>query len=302
LPTDPALFWTRSNAFLGGSASYSITGIPIAGTYTAYAFIDMNANAPDNSTAMPDSGDYYLQAGQQISISGNQTLNLGPSGWITTSNPDAWIIGSWGPLTYAPYSNLCEITANGKVYIYDNYDGTGLLLCGSWSPSAEGPVLTILGEQHVATEVSDNEFSIAGHESTYRKNYAPVASIFSKTGTELSPGVMTEGTVAPHDMQLYTFTASSTGNYMLSWEAYGIGVAAYKSDQATSLFIHEGAHSLLETIALGAGEKIFVIVDGATGWGTFRVMVQPRLADRAIEPRHRSHTHIFKAKGGAGHE
>jgi hypothetical protein len=58
-----------------------------------YAFIDMNANAPDNATAMPDSSDFYLQAGQQVTIAGNQTLNLGPSGWITPSSLE--FVGTW---------------------------------------------------------------------------------------------------------------------------------------------------------------------------------------------------------------
>lgn len=96
LPTDPALYWTRSNAFSGGSASYSITGIAVAGTYTSYAFIDMNANALNNATAMPDSSDSYRQTGQQIAISGNQTLNLGSSGWITASPEEYWTyVGTW---------------------------------------------------------------------------------------------------------------------------------------------------------------------------------------------------------------
>jgi len=92
----------------------------------------------------------------------------------------------------------------------------------------------------------------------------------------LSPGIMTEGTVAHYDMQLYSFTASSAGNYNVSWLSPGIGIAAYKSDQVTSFFVHESPQNpLLETIALAEGEKIFIIVDPSQGWGPFSLMVQP---------------------------
>jgi uncharacterized protein (DUF2141 family) len=77
--TAPALYWTRG-AFSGGSASYSISGIS-AGTYTGWVFIDMNGDAPDNSSALPDTGDYSLSAGQPITISGDQTQNVGVNGW-----------------------------------------------------------------------------------------------------------------------------------------------------------------------------------------------------------------------------
>ena len=69
-----ALYWTRS-PFAGGSASYSISGIA-AGTYTGWAFVDMNHTAPDNSSALPTPGDYSTQNGQQITTESNQTQNV----------------------------------------------------------------------------------------------------------------------------------------------------------------------------------------------------------------------------------
>ena len=74
-----AVYWTRAQ-FSGGTASYSISGIA-SGVYTGWVFIDMNDNAPNNSTAMPDTGDYGLQTGQQIDISSDRTQNVGPNGW-----------------------------------------------------------------------------------------------------------------------------------------------------------------------------------------------------------------------------
>jgi hypothetical protein len=88
LPTDQALYWTRSSEFPSGSASYSIVGIA-AGTYTVWAFVDVNGNAPNSASALPDSGDYYLETGKQITISGDQTLNLD---WI--------YIGIWANPAY----------------------------------------------------------------------------------------------------------------------------------------------------------------------------------------------------------
>ena len=75
-----ALYWTRS-AFSGGSASYSISGI-LGGTYTGWVFIDMNGDAHDASTAMPDTDDYAIQNGQQIAISGDETQNVSQDGWV----------------------------------------------------------------------------------------------------------------------------------------------------------------------------------------------------------------------------
>jgi hypothetical protein len=86
LSTGQALYWTRSSEFSSGGASYSIAGIA-AGTYTVWAFVDVNGNAPNNASALPDSGDYFLEAGKQVTISGDQTLNLD---WIyvgTWANP-----------------------------------------------------------------------------------------------------------------------------------------------------------------------------------------------------------------------
>ena len=88
LPTDQALYWTRSSEFTSGGASYSMAGIA-AGTYTVWAFVDVNGNAPNSASALPDSGDYYLETGKLITISSDQTLNLD---WI--------YIGTWANTAY----------------------------------------------------------------------------------------------------------------------------------------------------------------------------------------------------------
>jgi hypothetical protein len=100
-PTDPAVYWTRSSAFSGGTARYAISGIA-AGTYTVWAFIDMNANAPNNAASMPDAADYFLREGRQVSVSADLVLNLDSSDWATAAGPEAsWTyVGTWANTSY----------------------------------------------------------------------------------------------------------------------------------------------------------------------------------------------------------
>jgi hypothetical protein len=136
LPTDRSVFWTRSNPFSGGSASYSVPCI--AETYTAYAFIDMNGNAPGDGTAMPDSSDFYLQTGQQVTISGNQTLDLGPGGWGTTSPEWYWTcVGTWvnpannGSGASGPPGKV--VVTSDSIAFYDNDTDTTPQVSGSFA-------------------------------------------------------------------------------------------------------------------------------------------------------------------------
>jgi hypothetical protein len=69
--SSPTLYFTKSNPFSNGTATFSLGGIA-AGTYTGYAFIDVNGNAMA-SAPMPDAGDYVTSANPQIAISGNMT-------------------------------------------------------------------------------------------------------------------------------------------------------------------------------------------------------------------------------------
>jgi hypothetical protein len=69
--SSPTLYFTRSNPFSNGTATFSLGGIA-AGNYTGYAFIDVNGNAMA-SAPMPDAGDYVTSASPQIAISGNMT-------------------------------------------------------------------------------------------------------------------------------------------------------------------------------------------------------------------------------------
>jgi hypothetical protein len=73
----PTLYSTRSTAFSGGTATYSLSGIA-AGTYTGYAFIDVNGNIS------PDAGDFVTDGGGQITVSANVTNQDIPN--------EAWVL------------------------------------------------------------------------------------------------------------------------------------------------------------------------------------------------------------------
>ncbi|HOX31623.1 MAG TPA: hypothetical protein PLB91_04790 [Spirochaetales bacterium] len=77
--SSPALYWTKSTAFSGGSATYSLGGIE-EGAYVGYAFIDDNGNAAGDGTSEPDVGDWATE-GQAISISSDMTANIPAEAW-----------------------------------------------------------------------------------------------------------------------------------------------------------------------------------------------------------------------------
>ena len=192
--------------------------------------------------------------------------------------PTPWIVGSWGPRTHAPFTDMLVIQADGTFYVSDNYDGTGARKSsGTWS--VEGDVFTMNGTVQVAiTKVSDNEWSEVGAPTPhYRKGYEPGGSVFAQTPTVLTESVWTQVTCAPYDLKLCSFAASSAGDYnvTLYGSASGKVVGAYKSDQVTSLFINEaGSLPSPQTVSLGATEKMFIIVYGSTD-GLADLIVQP---------------------------
>jgi hypothetical protein len=79
--SSPTLYFTRSNPFSNGSATFSLGGIA-AGNYTGYAFIDVNGNAMASAPA-PGAGDYVTNSGGAISVSGNvSSEDIPESAWV----------------------------------------------------------------------------------------------------------------------------------------------------------------------------------------------------------------------------
>ncbi len=127
-PTDAALYWSQSTAFSGGSASYSVTGIA-AGSYTAWAFIDANANAPNSDASFPDPGDWVLQAPKQVTIAGELTLNFDPGEWA----PVALAASPYG--TWSAPSVSFTLNENGTFQnSYIGQDGVSYWTAGTFSP------------------------------------------------------------------------------------------------------------------------------------------------------------------------
>jgi hypothetical protein len=207
-----------------------------------------------------------------------------------------WIVGSWGPYIYAPYSDLLVISADGTFCTYNNYDGSGGVgMSGTWT--LEGDLLTItLGgdgtAQITVDHVSDNQWSAVESSpggppagtTFYRKGYEPGGSVFSQIPTVLVQGAWTDGTISTHNgMKLFSFTAPSAGSYQVSWKDMSDGggytgdvePAAYRSDENTLIFIdHEGDYPSPQTVSMNADETIYIIIEASYSAGTFSVMVQ----------------------------
>jgi ABC-type phosphate transport system substrate-binding protein len=77
-----ALYFAASSEFSGGQATYSMPGVK-HGSYTGYAFIDMNNNAAGDNTSMPDAGDYVTDEGGDVVIDGD---------WVSDIPQEAWIL------------------------------------------------------------------------------------------------------------------------------------------------------------------------------------------------------------------
>jgi hypothetical protein len=79
-PTDAALYWARSTAFSGGTATYSIIDITQA-NYTQYIFIDTDADAAGDATSLPDSGDWGGPGAVNVTMNSDQTSDFAEGSW-----------------------------------------------------------------------------------------------------------------------------------------------------------------------------------------------------------------------------
>jgi hypothetical protein len=195
---------------------------------------------------------------------------------------EPWIVGFWAfDRTHAPHTIVIEIKANGTYDQYENYACSGAPIdSGTWS--LEGDELTMGGNTGTITPISDDEFYVTSYDMTFfRKGTEPGGNIFDQSETVLSEGVWSDGNLPYHELKLYSFTASSAGDYTVSWEDQSDGGGytgdvlgcAYRSDQATLIFLNQG-NNPSQPVTLAAGEKIFPIVDAFTEGGTYRIKVQ----------------------------
>lgn len=202
------------------------------------------------------------------------------------SSDDAWIVGVWVNLTGTPLSwpdtNVMEFRADGTYEQWEYYNCTESMENGTWS--LEGNTFYLSGMPMEISKINDDQFEVdMGGETitVLRKGTEP--NIFDETPTELSEGMWTEGSIQEEELQLYNFAASSAGAYDISWEeedplGYNAGIYVWAFDTDHDPF-YVLDHDLRgddspETIALIAGQEIFIIVEGDQN-GTYRIMIQP---------------------------
>jgi hypothetical protein len=77
--TAPALYSTSATFINTSSTNYSVSGVK-KGTYSGWAFIDMNGNA--SSTNSPDIGDYVTNSSLTIVVNSNCTADIPGSAWV----------------------------------------------------------------------------------------------------------------------------------------------------------------------------------------------------------------------------
>ena len=83
--TATALYFTASEPFSSGEATYTLTGVE-NGSYTGYAFIDMNENAAGDDTSMPDDGDYVTDGGGDLVVNGDTVSDIPEVAWVAYSD------------------------------------------------------------------------------------------------------------------------------------------------------------------------------------------------------------------------
>jgi hypothetical protein len=209
--------------------------------------------------------------------------------FTTACNPggggdNSWIIGFWGPQFYAPDSGVSEFRADGTYHVYSDYAATMSNMSGTWS--FDGNVLTLDGTtQYTITKVSNDVLTIGApmNVTWYRKGSSSAVSIFSTRVTVLTAGVWTQDSVAEKGMKPYSFTSTTAGNYVVSWQDFNddplltgkVRTSAYRSDKTTVVFFDDNSSNPSpQTVSLGASETIYILIEGAYVGGTFKVMVQ----------------------------
>jgi hypothetical protein len=191
-----------------------------------------------------------------------------------------WLVGDWVETdAYGPHSDIITFGSGGTYTEYDDYDKTSIFDSGTWSLS--GSTLTIDGAPiYSASKIDDNTISILAFGSTlffYRKNTEPYGSVFTLTATSLTDdGSWMVKSLSPNEMKLYSFTSVAGGTYELFWDDWDYGSSSYSTDIVVSCYQEDQStlhfeeadwdhYSTGETVLLGAGETMYVIVEGVDG-------------------------------------
>ena len=231
-----------------------------------------------------------------------------------TPPDDQFIVGKWVITDITlPDSPVYEFTADGIIVQYSDYTATTQVDAfiyslneNTLSVNGSPAIITIVDDDHFWISETDKSISEIINRNTGQRNqtrYTPGAdidfyrigtepgghydSIFDKTATVLSEGVSwTSGSIdLPGDWVLYSFTAPSSSNYMIEWDAVWDGsgtytadvvASCYESDQSTMFFENiEDGYTTGQAVSSDNGEVIYLSIRGyMNSMGTFGVRIR----------------------------
>lgn len=254
-----ALYLDQSDAFLGGAAWYTVTGVA-PGTYGFYVFIDADGDAGvPIPTTMPEPGEWSY--GGTVTVGGETTQDVGlTADWrryamfkvygsfqTTHSTPGALayvkLVPSMGEITaeavaftlsaafssgYAPYSLW---VAEGSYTLYAFIDGDGDLAeasattmpeTGEWTVGDSGSTTFLVQDD----TIKDLQDSLAWTEYRLGRVYGTFQENTAATGTSayvmlVAPG---EGPTAP---PLYATSCVFNDSYLAAFSIEGVEYGEY---------------------------------------------------------------------------
>jgi hypothetical protein len=202
-----------------------------------------------------------------------------------------WLVGDWVQTdAYGPHSDIITFSSGGTYTEYNDYEKSSIADSGTWSLS--GSTLTLDGYPiYSASKIDDNTISILAFGSSlifYRKSTEPNGLVFTLTPSSLTDdGAWMVESLSSNEMKLYNFTSVSGGTYELFWDDWDYGsssysidivVSCYQQNQSTLYFEEADLDHYFsgETVSLGAGEAMYVIVEGIDGAesGNFALKLQ----------------------------
>jgi hypothetical protein len=209
---------------------------------------------------------------------------------ISSCNPGGsdsgeWFLGAWiETQTYAPHSDVIRFYANGMYNQYADYSETNLTDSGTWE--LDENFLVLDGFPLQLTKINNNQGNLDLFGTYFRKGYEPDGDIFDGAATALTKNTWQEGAITDTTMQLYSYTASDTGNHRVEWDDVWNGsdtydadikVSAYRNDKSTIIFEEEdnGFEGNAQIVNIADGETVYIIVEeyGENDAGEYAIRV-----------------------------
>jgi hypothetical protein len=209
---------------------------------------------------------------------------------VNGEDPNGWLYGYWvqGEGTMGPDSRVLELRANGTLTWWNDYFASreeDIEDYGTWWVE-DGTLhaISVLhgGESAIGfTKVSHDEWVLPGLGTLHRRGTEPGGWVFDQTPIPLSDGVWAESELVPLSMDLYKFVAPADGmygvetrgsDYYPTYTLESVNYEVYAADQRTKLSADwDSDEPTPETVALGAGQVAYVIVDARSEGGTYAI-------------------------------